>query len=408
MGTITKDALFHRFGLNSSATDRAGSPSTWVYLDPNQGGVTLAGNVESAPLQGEHKYPGSRFVLLQSRNRNKGQIQTPLFPEQAGTLLNLATNLSSDGIPGYATLETYWNATIGTSFGGETADTGQKVTGVLCDGFSVEFNRKGALGVLQLNLDCFLNAEYELESAAPSPTFPSQEPYSVGRLFCDVDFADDSDAFGGWGGDASDLVSFGVNFQNGIEVYNHRLSGTAGLNGTWTAAGLGEPSATINGRLVVTSSKYLDLIRHAELRKVRARLAGYGRSPSGSTTCTTSLTAGTSVTVAVAATTGFAVNDYVILYQTTANKFAVAKVTTVTPGVSIVVDTLDVSMNGGSETITVKNTAWEIKVPTAYIGSRSPLVVDGVVRAIDFQATATLVSGQTSVLTVKAYDDDAT
>ncbi len=404
---IRKDALFHRFGVNSTPTARTGAPSSWLYLDPAEGGVTLAGSVESSPLGGEHKYPGARFVLLQGRNRAKGQIAGPLFPEIAGLMCNAAHDLSADNIPNYHTLESYWNDTVGASFGGETADTGQKLTGILPDGYSFEINRKSAVGVVNFTLDAFLNTEVELESAAPTPTFPAQEPYSSARCLIDLSLGDDSDSFAAWSGDAADLVSLGFNYANNGEVYAHRANATAALNAAWTQAALGTRTLNLTGRLLATSSKYLDLIRHANLRKLRLRCALYGRNPSGSTTSTTTLTAGTSVVVTVAATTGFAVNDYVALIQSTANKFAVAKVTAIQAGPArLTLDVLDLDMDGGSETITIYNTAVEFKVPTAYVATRSPLVVDGNLRAVDFTAQAVLVAGQTDVATVKAYNDD--
>ena len=246
------------------------------------------------------------------------------------------------------------------------------------------------------------------EDAAPSPTWPSQDPYTGKRVLIDVDLANNSNALSGWTGDLADVLSFGFNYQNQLEVTLHRADlASDERDGTWTQVIPGLKRAAIDVKLLTTSAKYLDLDRLAAgLRKCAFRIAGYSASPSGSTNCTTSLTAGSAVTVAVAATTGFTANDYVLLWQTTANKFAVAKVTTVNTGVSLVVETLDVTMDGTAETIKVRNGAWEFKIPEARIASAPPKTVEGNKFVVSFQANAIVTPGNTAAITLKAYDDN--
>lgn len=407
MATLTKQKPFARLGINSTPTARTGSPSSWKYVPLGLGGLAAGGSVEAEELELERADPGLTHLLLTTRNAAKGKIETVIYPENASTLLGLALG-SAGALPSYFTVEQYLNADLGASFDAGT-DTGRILSGMLADGFSFSVDRK-QLGSLRLSLDVFVNADASTESAAPSPTWPAQDPYTGKRVLVDLDIANNSQALTGWTGDYASLRSMSINPQNGIETDLHRADESSdALDGTWTQAYPGTPRASIQFKLVADAAEHLDLLRlNAGLRKMAFRIAAYGANPSGNTTCTTTITAGSSVTVAVAATTGFAVDDYVLLWQPTANKFAVAKVTTVNSGVSLVVDTLDVTMVGGTETIKVRNTAFELKVSDARIRSATPPTLEGNVYVVDVTAEAIVGPSNSAAITLKAYDDDNT
>lgn len=409
MAVLTKQKPFTRIGINSTPTARTGSPSSWLYVPTDLGGVAAAGTVEAEEVELERNALGMTHLVQTTRNAGKGRLGMPLYPENVGTLLGLAINDNGSGTgPSYFTTEQYFGVDMGAGFDAGT-DTGKGLNGMIADGFSFAFDRK-QLGLLRLGLDVFVNQDVDLESPAPSPTWPAQTPYIGKRVLADLVFADNTNALGSFTGDFADLRSLSLTYANQMETDLHRADvATATLDGTWTQIYAGAARLSIQAKLVSASAKYHDLHRLAAgLRKIKFRVAGYSENPSGSTTCTASLTAGASVTVAVAATTGFDVNDRVLLWQTTANKFAVAKVTTVNTGVSLVVDTLDVTMDGTSETIKVRNGAWEIQVPTAYIRSASPAALEGNVYTVDFTADAVVGPSASSVVTLKAYDDDNT
>ena len=408
MAVQTKQRRFVRLGVNSDATARTGSPSSWKYVPVQLGGLKMAGAVAAEDVELERKDPGVTHVLPTTRNAGKGSIDCPLYPELAGTLLNMAMTDSALGIPQFHTIEQYYTLSPGPGFDAGDS-TGMKLAGVLADGFSFGFDRK-QLGLLTLSLPAFLNADYDLESAAPTPTWPTSDPVVGKNCLADIDFADNSNAYAGWGGDQTDLRSLQIAFARNLELDLHRADeATVELDGAWTQAYPGTPTCQLSFKLIHNSGKHRDLFRLAAgLRKCRVRLAWRGSSPTGSTTCTTSLTAGSSVTVAVAATTGFAVNDYVLLRQVTANKFAVGKVTTVNSGVSLVIDTLDVSMDGTSETIRVQNQAGQVKVSDARIKSAGSEALDGNVYTIDVTADAVVGPSSTAPVAVSAYDDDNT
>ena len=409
MATLGKQKVFTRIGIHADPTLRtsAGSP-TFIYPPLDLGGLAVKGTQAAEELELERNALAITHVLATTRNGEKGRISLPFYPEQAGTILGLAINDDGGGAgkPSYFVAEEYLGTTLGASWDAGT-DTGRILTGCLADSLSFSVDR-GNLGALKLGIDLFVNSDAATESSAPSPTWPSQDPYTGKRVLIDVDLANNSNTLTGWTGDLADVLSFGFNYQNNLEVALHRADLSSDeLDGTWTQVFPGTKRASIDVKLLTTSAKYLDLDRLAAgLRKCAFRVAGYSASPSGSTTCTSSLTAGSSVTVAVAATTGFALNDYVLLWQPTANKFAVAKVTTVNSGVSLVVDTLDVTMDGASETIKVRNGAWEFKIPDARIRSAPPKTVEGNKYVVSFQADALVSPSGTAALSLKAYDDN--
>lgn len=409
MAVVTKQRKLTRIGINSTATARTGSPSSWKYVPVAVGGNDLGGSVGSEEVELERSDPGLTHLLPTTRNADKGKLDLVVYPENAGLLLKLAVTLSASNLPEYFTAEEYNTTSPGPGFDAGDS-TGRACSGCLADGFSFSFDRK-SLGVLRLSIDAFINADRDLESAVPTPTWPTQNPYVGKKCVVDVDFGDNSGSYSGWSGDQVDLRSLSVSYQNGIELDLHRANESDyDLDGSWTQAYLGTPRAQVSFKLIQNSGKYTDLHRlEAALRKVRFRIAAKGSNPSGVETSASNVTAGSTKTLLVASTTGFAVGDVCLLRQETANKFNVATITTVNADTSLVFDSLDVAMDGsGAEVITITNTAWQVKITDAVIKTASRPKLEGNVYVIDVTADAIVGPSNTAPLTVIAYNDDNT
>lgn len=409
MAVQVKQRRFIRLGINSTATDRVGSPSSWIYPPIALGGFDVGGSVGAEELELERSDAGLTHLLPTVRNAEKGKIDLVLYPENAGTLLKLAVTDTASLIPQYFTAEEYYSSSPGPGFDAGDS-TGRKCSGCLADGFSLGFDRK-TLGSLKFSLDVFVNKDSDLESAAPSPTWPTQDPIVGKKCLADIDFGGNTGTYSGWSGDQVDLRSLSFSWQRALEVDLHRANDAdVDLDGTWTQAYAGTPRAQIQGKLIFNSGKYTDLLRlEGGLRKVRVRLAWKGSSPSGVETSVTNVAAGTNKTLLVASTTGFAVGDVCLLRQDTANKFCVATITTVNADTSLVFDEIDVAMDGsGGEAITITNTAAELKVSDARIRSVGRPKLEGNVYTVDFTAEAILSPALTTPMAVKAYNDDNT
>ena len=227
---------------------------------------------------------------------------------------------------------------------------------------------------------------------------PELYPYPTTNLFVDFDLD-----IAGWSGDNSDVQSLTLQYDRAITPKTFRANATTPeRNQTWSDLSQGIP--TLSGTLVLKfgQDEYANIKRATAVRTAAIRIMGYHPSASGQTTTSAGETAGSNVTVAVAATSGFAVNDYVLLDDGTNQ--AVAKVTTVNSGVSLVIDVLDVNLSSGAA---VRNTAFEIKIPQIDITS-APITQSGddTIVTVNFEAVVTATT--TSLLSVKAYDDDNT
>lgn len=409
---------------------------------------------------------------MNRRNANAGNVSGPLFPELASTLLEAAVSDASDGKPRRHQVVEYFGADLGVDVSGNTdSDIGQDKRGVVFTGFSTSIDRDGG-GVTTLQLTGLVNADYALgayatttsdtETAGSSKVLtcanasgfskgdvvlitdggtgnpltktvitaksgnditvaslsagisgttdvertvpdaasdrPELYPYPTTNLFVDFDLD-----IGGWSGDNSDVQSLTLQYDRAITPKVFRANATTDeLNQTWSVLSQGIP--TLSGTLVLKfgQDEYANIKRASTVRTAAIRIMGYHPSASGQTTTSAGETAGSNVTVAVAATSGFAVNDYVLLDDGTNQ--AVAKVTTVNSGVSLVIDVLDVNLSSGAA---VRNTAFEIKIPQIDITS-APITQSGddTIVTVNFEAVVTATT--TSLLSVKAYDDDNT
>ncbi len=388
MGDLFKHQMFMQLGVNSSPTARTGTPAASLWIPVFEDGVAMAGSVETSDINTEHKDRGTKYRIFARRNQEGGQIRTPIYPENAALLLGAAVN-ENNGLPSYHTIEQYWGGGILTSGSG----TGRKLAGCLFSGFSLSVDR-GSPGPVELQLDGFLNADTEITSAAPTPTWPTKTPYDTRNVFVDIDINE-----GGFSGDNAQVKSCSLTFNQGVEVDAFLPNSTAALNGTWTKAYPGMPEVTCEFTLVMSDSAYADLLRANTLRTVQLRIMGY--SPEGANTTTVDAeTAGSAVVVAVASAAGLAADDYVLLWDST-GKQAVAKISSIAVN-NLTLDVLDVGIAAGAQ---VYNTAWEIKVPELEIISVSAPTISGSVRVVNVSARAKLEAGQTSLLTLKAYND---
>lgn len=241
-----------------------------------------------------------------------------------------------------------------------------------------------------------------ITKVVPTATWPTLDPYSSAETSVDFEVASTAGAFNAeWGGDNADLTALSVDFNAQITVKGFTADGTDNdENLTWTRATDGVPECSGAATLILAEDAYLDYKRAPSVRKCRFRVMGYTRS-GASFTSTGAGSAGTSVVITTASTTGFAVNDYV--YLTDGTKQAVAKITALSADTSITLDTLDADIGSGAS---VYNTGWEIKVDEADItgATKAP---DGDNYAITVNYSARVKDGLETILATKAYDDDA-
>lgn len=478
MGDLLKSQVFSRFGVNSTPTDRLGSPTTWFNI-PNEVDGTPDGNgIETFQLDTEHKDPGIKYgPFTAKRNAGAQQFKTPIYPENAKLLLDMALALQSTGLPAFHTFEQYFNTTLG----GSPRAIGRRLTGLIATGFTLSFDRGNPQG-LSFALDHLINGDYAITTSAinisaatnaspivittsashgyttgdvvtivgvlgntaangtwpitvltgttfsltgstgngaytsggtvtknyPGPTFPAQSPYITKNCFVDLVFGDASNALGAWSGDKLDLRSLSLSYKGPIDpdlfVPNPSVPE---LDMAWTKVFPGTPTLDISGQVIVADGSYLNLLRLNNLRKLKVRVMAYGATPSGITTSATNLAAaGTSIVVA--SSTGFAIGDQIILIQPTANLQQVVTITNIV-STTLTITAADVAMNGGTETILVRNTAFQVMASLALITQNpSKPKAAGNVRVADFAAQTVLPAGQTSIVSYLAYNDDNT
>lgn len=414
MADILNDMLFLRANVNSTTSDREGAFNTTgaFYIPIFTDGLKAGETITAKAIDTEHKDPGVKYKILTSRNAAEGTLETPIFPENVAFLF-AATLTKTNGLPSYHGLESYWNGTLGTgtaSFGGAggtgEVDTGRALLGVLFNGFTISVDRTN-IEEIRMQNRIFVNREVPITAAAPTPTFPAQDPYTTGNLYIDLQLGNDSGTIPAYQGDATNLVNLSLNYSNNLSVSFHTNNTTAEKHLTWTRAYRKAPTLEITGSFIMANTDYVRLTRLGTLRKGKIKVMGHGSSPSGSTTCSASLASGaTSVTVASA--TGLAVNDYIILAQSSTNKICVTKVTAIATNTLTVSPALPFAIDGTASAITVKNTAWQLEVPLFDVEAKEPPASGGDYKQVSFSGTARLASGQTDLCVVSAYNDDNT
>jgi len=398
MADLPRHDAFTRLGVNSSDTARTGSPSTWYWLPVFEDGVQLNPSADVQDINTEHKDRGVRYRVFSRRNSEGGSINTPLFPANAGLLFDAAISTTTGDLTKYHTAESYWSTSLSPS-----TNSGITVGGMLFNGFTLNLDRNSP-GPIEFGLDCFLNEYKAIASGSnPTPSWPPLNPNDSRNVYIDLDLNES-----GFTGDNVDIRSLSMTYTNNIEVDVFSPNSTATLNGTWTKAYTGNPELTVEATLIVTDSTYPFLMDNSTLRTAQLRVMGYNPDASGNTFTSIENTAGTAVDVTVDSTSGFAVDDYVLLDDVDNGRQAVGKVTTVGVG-SLTIDTLDVTIDGsGSTTAKVYNTAWEVQVPLMEIVDSSRPSPQGNVRVVNVQMRANLEATNTTILTHKAYNDDNT
>lgn len=410
MADILNDMMYLRANVNTTPTSRteAFNATAPFYVPIFTDGLKAGETITAKAIDTEHKDPGVKYKVMTSRNAAEGTLETPMFPENISFLLN-ATLTKTNGLPSYHGIEQYWNGTIGagtSGFGGtgSNTDTGRALRGVLFNGFTMAFDRTN-IEEVRLQNRIFVNQEVPLTSAAPSPTFPAQDPYTTGNVYIDLKLAPDTGTLPSYQGDTTDLINLSLNYSNNLSVSFHANNTDAGQHLTWTRAYRKAPSLEISGAFIMASTDYLRLTRLGKLRQGKLKVMGHGSTPSGDTTCSQSLTSGaTSVTVASAS--GLAVDDYIILVHSASNKVCVTKITAIASAVLTVSPALPFAIDGTGTAITVKNTAWQIEVPLFDVETKEPPSSGGDYKQVTFSGTARLASGQTDLCTVLAYNDN--
>ena len=387
-------------------------------------GFAISDRVTRKAARTQHQYRGPKYTWAGHRNRDVQQIQTPLYPENAGFLLKSATDYQSGTqIPKHHSAQEFIDNSLGASVASfvpsGTTDpvVGRSAAGMVCGGWSMTFDRDSD-DEITLAMDWIVNYVYAITTPAfPSiPTtgtsaarlgWPAQNPYLQHYTKIDLEFADATGAFSaGWTGDKLDLRSASLRLQLSPTPRGSDTSSLAYRANTWTSLVPGEITVEFQAALTLSASDYLRITELATLRKARVRFATVAANPSGSTTSATNLAAGGTSSV-VASATGFHPGDVLILEQPLANKFNVVTLTSIN-GTTFTHTAADVAMDGsgGGEDYTVRNTGIQVKVFTMDISEASPPGIDGAVKAVNFRGDAILTPTQTTLLEVLAYNDD--
>jgi hypothetical protein len=303
-------------------------------------------------------------------------------------------------------VDQYWTGSVVSGSG-----TGRQLLGCLfkTTGFSVDRN---AGQHIEFTFGALANQDIEITSAAPTPTWPTQDPYVGNLVYIDLEAADATGAFTAWTGDNGDVKSFSYNYDNGVEVQRFAPSSTASENLTWTKAFPGVEKVTMEVVLYFANSDYVDYHRIADARKFRVRMMGVGSNPSFSGVADESLTAGVDVLCTpTGGVSGLANGDVVLLISETEGFHAVGTAGSVsaTSG-DFEIDTLDITLDGsGTNTdLSIQNTAWQIQVHELDLTQAPTIQRDGNAATVTLSLEGILASGQSSLVDVTAYDDDAT
>lgn len=426
--TVTKTGA-NTLTLDGSVGNGVGGATGTVYKEPPrwipilEDGFQVGEKVRRVDANTQHKDRGPRYSWAGHRNRDAQQIRTLIYPENAKLLLNLPVEVQSGTyIPKYHAVEEYWDVTLGTgtanflpSGGGATAQTGRRGLGMIFGGWTMSFDRESE-DAIELSLDCFINQEEGITAAFPSiPSstgsaylgWPAQNPYKAANVYIDFEFALADGTFTtGWTGDRLALTSATLSFSQTPEVALSRPSSTPSAANTWTKVYSGKPAAEFSASLILDNSDYLRITQLVALRKGRVRFMAVGDNPSGSTTSATNLAAG-GTSLVVASATGFHVGDVLLLEQPTANKQQVVQITAIS-GTTFTISAADVAMDGSGsgEDMTVRNTAFQVKVHSMDLADRSPPSAAGNVKAVSISGSARLTPTTTTLISVLAYNDD--
>lgn len=406
MATMKDYEVFTRIGTQS---DRTTIASAFLEADISLGGLGLGTTKGIQEVETEHRYEGNKHRYASSRNLEAGNVQTPLYPNIAGTIMNGIVR--SSGQLTYHTIEQWWDTTLTGSA------VGRRFYGVIMDSLSFTLDRTGEGQAVVADISCYQNSNEELTSGLPASYSGSPEiPYvSTDALIDLVPNGDTSD----FGADNADVLSLTFNFSNNTVVKNVRSSTTARLNLTWTTQTPRTPTLTVDATLEMTDSAYLSAHDASGITEGALRIAIKHPSASLSTTSTDTVAAGdnNTQTIDLVASTGAVVGDTVIMEDPDVG-FVVHEISGVdTVGTDITIETdtaggeLDayVALDGGTgDAITVTNMGIGIIVPRLVLTSPLNNEPQDGDRVVNMSFSASLLSGETTLMTVLAYNHDTT
>lgn len=418
--------------LAGSRGNGVGGATGNVYMNPVrwvpcfEDGFQVGEKVSRVDVPTQHKDRGPRYAVPGDRNREAQQIRTPLFPELAGFLLKMPVTLQAGGnIPQYHGAEEYWTGALATGSAnflgagaGATIQTGRGTYGLIFNGWTLNFDRQQTT-TLELTLDVFMYRETNITTAAPSiPNtgtssgylgWPGQDPYLNTNVYVDLEFAIHDGSFAaGWTGDRADVRQLQVQYSQNLELDISKPSSDVDQDNSWQKVYAGTPTVNVTATLIMAHSDYLRLTKLSSLRKGRLRLMGVGNRPNGNSTSITNLAlGGTSITVAHS--TMFHVGDVLLLEKVSLNLQQVVTITAIdATGLILTITAADVAMNGSTgDALTVRNTAWEVKVHSMDLSDRSPPTAGGAVKTLSLTAAARLTPTTTTLANVTAYNDDS-
>lgn len=380
----------------------------WVpaFLD----GFALGENYSVETLQTEHRAPGAKYSTLSGRNAEAGSIGVPLFPSLARTILDMALDLASGtSLPSFHTINQYWDAALDASTAGlggaaSETDTGRALYGIAANGLRISLDRSGQGTALRVDMPAFANRQTSLTDTPPTPTFPTEDPYSSADAYLAIVFADDDAAPRPFDGDTEELRALSFEFSPALAVEGFRPSSDATKHLAWSNLIRGTPTLTVSATLRASKSDFLRLTRHRAPRRAAVRAILVGSNPSLDTTCVANVAAN-ATSLTVGSTVGGKVGDVLVLAQDTANKQCTVTVTGVTSGTVFATTAVPLAMNGTTETITVRNTATLLEVPLLDVISAPPPTGDGP-KTMAVSLNARLAAGASRLYTYTAYDDD--
>jgi hypothetical protein len=434
---VASNVTLNTIELAGSTGNGVGAATGMIYASPArylpcfEDGFQVGETVARVDIPTQHKDRGIKYAIPGDRNRSNGSIRTPLWPEFAAFVLKAPITLQPGGsIPQYHGAEEYWNGTLqagSTDFlppgGAGTVATGRGTLGLLFNGWSINFDRQQT-NALEISLDVFVNQETDITTAIPSPQttplatgtallgWPVYDPYLNSGVYVDFEFGNHLGNFVGWTGDRSDIRTISIAFSQALELDISRPNDTATLDNTWTKAYSGTPTCTVNLTLIMQHSDYIRATRLKKLRSGRVRLMAVSTAPQGRSTSTAALAlGGTSLALKVIADADkFHVGDCVMIEKTSLNLQQVVELTAInyTTGTLTFAGGADVAMSGvAGDELVIRNTAWEIKVPTMDLSDRTPPTAGGAVKVISLTGSARLSPTTTQLVIVKAYNDDA-
>lgn len=401
MGVKAQD-IAYQIDLQDDRVTAAASPAI-LDIVPEADAIALGPGIEIIQLNTDHGLPGEMYSDLASRNSGEFPVKVLALPTIMGRMLDAVfkRNSSTDELY-YHQISRWWKDKLGSS-----TDKGERFWGMLFNKIELSFMRAAKNEPIQLGLSAFLNAKRRILNAETSPTYDQCKCPPLGTSGLLFDFVHDS-SLDSYGADDTDVRAVSISFDNGIslDAFADNVA-DAPLHRSWTVHAPGNPSATVKVTLRLNDRKYLILDEFTNLPAGKLRVAGV-HPKATSITSTSTVTAGSTSTqtLLVSSTTGFLVNDIVLITHPTSG-FCTAKITTVNAGVSLVISGYDprVSMNGASGgPLTIRNMAFGLVFDRMDFTGRSSTKRDGSFQNIELEYAVKLKAGSTFPLEYHAYN----